>query len=204
MMLLSKDMSQIEIMRSVGLTSKNIKHQYMSGTLTVLVFGIFLGVLASNYLGEVIVSMAMSNMGAAKIQFVNIAWQIYSLIDAKTIGVAGHSHICAILQALMEMSLHGNTEPYPCAVMNIYSDSGYPLIETDNKYVQNKNYLYNNGNVEYYYIEGSNHYTLTDLVRRSPIVCALLGGGYQKSGYDTLNLINQKSLAFFDKYLNAL
>jgi len=78
-----------------------------------------------------------------------------------------------------------NTEPYPCAVMNIYSDSGYPLIEDDNKYIQNKNYLYSNWNVEYYYIERSNHYSLTDLVRKSPILCVLLGGGYKRSRYDT-------------------
>jgi hypothetical protein len=88
------------------------------------------------------------------------------------------------------------------AVMNIYSDSGYPLIEADNKYVQNKNYLYNDGNVEYYYIEGSNHYTLTDLVRKSPILCTLLGGNYSKPGYNTLEFINQKSLDFFDRFLS--
>jgi hypothetical protein len=58
-------------------------------------------------------------------------------------------------------------------------------------------------NVKYYYIEDGNHYTLTDLVRKSPILCALLGGGYKKSGYDTLEFINQKSLAFFDKYLSG-
>jgi hypothetical protein len=67
--------------------------------------------------------------------------------------------------------------------------------------VQNKNHLHNNGNIRYYYIEGSNHYTLTDLVRTSPFFCALLGGSYKKSGYDTLKFINQKSLAFFDDYL---
>lgn len=85
--------------------------------------------------------------------------------------------------------------------MNVYSDTGYPLINTDNKYVQNKNYLYNNGDVEFYYIKGSNHFSLTDLVRKSPILCAILGGGYKKGGYDTLEYINQKSLAFFNKYL---
>lgn len=151
----------------------------------------------------------------------------YSLIDANSIGVAGHSlggsaalgvarqrdDIKAViaLESPYMYDITGvsgseftwNTNPYPCAVMNIYSDSGYPLIELDNKYVQNKSYLYNNGNVEYYYIEGSNHYTLTDLVRTSPILCALLGSGYKKSGYDTLEAINQKSLAFFDKYLKS-
>jgi dienelactone hydrolase len=152
----------------------------------------------------------------------------YSLIDANSIGVAGHSlggsaalgvtrqrdDIKAViaLESPYMYDITGidgnefswNTNPYPCALMNVYSDSGYPLIESDNKYVQNKNYLYNNGNVEYYYIEGSNHYTLTDLVRRSPILCVLLGGGHKKPGYDTLEFINQKSLAFFDKYLKLI
>lgn len=153
---------------------------------------------------------------------------IYSLADMKSIGVAGHSlggsaalgvarqrddikavialespYMCDIT-GVSGSEFTWNINPYPCAVMNIYSDSGYPLIESDNKYVQNKNYLYNNGNVEYYYIEGSNHYTLTDLVRKSPILCALLGGGYKKSGYDTLEFINQKSLVFFDKYLKFI
>ncbi|MBV1756438.1 MAG: ABC transporter permease [Dethiosulfatibacter sp.] len=88
-MLLSKDMSQIAIMRSVGLTSKNIKQQYMAGTLTVLVVGIILGVLASNYLGELLVSLAMSSMGAARIQFVDSAWQIWLLCPLALIAVVG-------------------------------------------------------------------------------------------------------------------
>jgi dienelactone hydrolase len=149
----------------------------------------------------------------------------YSLVNVKSIGVAGHSlggsaalgvarqrdDIKAViaLESPYMCDITGvdgndfiwNTNSYSCAIMNIYSDSGYPLIEADNKYVQNKN-LYHNENAENYYIEGSNHYSLTDLVRTSPILCALLGGGYKKSGYDTLKFINQKSLAFFDKYLN--
>jgi alpha/beta superfamily hydrolase len=149
----------------------------------------------------------------------------FSLIDANNIGVAGHSlggsaalavgrqrddvkAVIALESPYMYdiIGVDGNefiwnTNPYSNAIMNIYSDNGYPLIETDNKYVQNKNHLYNSGNIEYYYIEGSNHYTITDLVRTSPILCALLGGGYKKSGYETLEFINQKSLEFFDKYL---
>ncbi|MHC1685290.1 MAG: FtsX-like permease family protein [Clostridiaceae bacterium] len=78
-MLLSKDRSQIAIMRSVGLTSKNIKYQYMAGTLMVLILGIIIGVLASDYLGEFLVSMGMASMGAAKIQFVGVAWQTWLL-----------------------------------------------------------------------------------------------------------------------------
>jgi len=88
-MLLSKDMSQIATMRSLGLTSKNIKHQYMAGALTVLVLGIILGVLASNYLGELIISSAMSSMGAARIQLVDVAWQTWLLCPLVLIAVVG-------------------------------------------------------------------------------------------------------------------
>ncbi|WP_028394125.1 ABC transporter permease [Bacillus cihuensis] len=88
-MLLSKDMSQIAIMRSVGLTSKQISHQYMAGTMMVLVVGIILGVLVSNYLGEFLVSMAMSSMGAAKIEFVHIIWQIGLLCPLALIIAVG-------------------------------------------------------------------------------------------------------------------
>lgn len=161
--------------------------------------------------------------------FLEKAWKesdnFYTLIDTDSIAVAGHSlggsaalgvarqrdDIKAVmaLESPYMCDITGvdgkvftwNTEPYPCAVMNIYSDSGYRLINTDNKYVQNSNHLHNDGNIRYYYIEGSNHFTLTDLVRTSPILCAILGGGYDKSGYDTLEIINQKSLEFFDEYL---
>lgn len=149
----------------------------------------------------------------------------YRFVDANRIGVAGHSlggsaalgvarqrkdvravlalespYLCDIV-GVDGKDFRWNTDSYQCAVMNIYSDDGYPLVGTDNKYVQNENHLINSGNIRYYYVEGSNHYTLTDLVRTSPILCVLLGGGYRKSGYDSLQLINQKSVAFFDEFL---
>jgi putative ABC transport system permease protein len=88
-MLLSKDMSQIAIMRSVGLTLKQIRHQYMAGTLLVLILGITLGVLSSNFLGEFLVSLGMSSMGAAKIEFVQIIWQTWLLCPLALIIAVG-------------------------------------------------------------------------------------------------------------------
>lgn len=88
-MLLSKDMSQIAIMRNIGLTSKNIKHQYMAGTMMVLLLGIIVGVLASSYLGEFLVSTAMFSMGAAKIELVNVVWQTWLLCPLVLIVVVG-------------------------------------------------------------------------------------------------------------------
>ena len=88
-MLLSKDMSQIAIMRSIGLTSKQISQQYLAGTLMVLVFGMIVGVLASTYLGEFLVSIAMSTMGAAKIEFVHVFWQTWLLCPLAMMIVVG-------------------------------------------------------------------------------------------------------------------
>jgi len=149
----------------------------------------------------------------------------YPLIDANRIGLSGHSlggaavlgvarqrneikavialespYMCDIT-GVDGNSFKWTTAPYTCAIMNIYSDSGYILLESDNKYVQNKNHLYNGGKIEYCYIEGSNHFSLTDLVRTSPILCTILGGRYSKSGYETLQLVNEKSVAFFNRYL---
>ncbi|WP_428910594.1 FtsX-like permease family protein [Niallia sp. Krafla_26] len=88
-MLLAKDISQIAIMRSVGLTSKQISHQYMTGTMMVLVMGIIFGVLVSNYLGEFLISMVMSSMGAAKIEFIHIIWQTWLLCPLALIIAVG-------------------------------------------------------------------------------------------------------------------
>ena len=105
-MLLSKDMSQIAIMRSVGLTSKQISHQYMAGTLMVLVFGMIAGVLASTYLGEFLVSMAMSSMGAAKIEFVHVLWQTWLLSPLAMIIVVGFTiFVCCKLTVEDDLSV---------------------------------------------------------------------------------------------------
>ena len=105
-MLLSKDMSQIAIMRSVGLTSKQISHQYMAGTLMVLIFGIIAGVFASTYLGEILVSMAMSSMGAAKIEFVQVLWQTWLLSPLALILVVGLTiYVCCKLAVEDDLSV---------------------------------------------------------------------------------------------------
>ncbi|MDW7729323.1 MAG: hypothetical protein SCJ94_04870 [Bacillota bacterium] len=83
---------------------------------------------------------------------------LYSLIDPEKIGLVGHSlggaavlgtargrnDISAViaLEAPYMYDIAGyvgdeftwNTEPYDSAIMNIYSDTGYVLIGSDNKY----------------------------------------------------------------------
>ncbi|MGJ9460007.1 FtsX-like permease family protein [Oceanobacillus sp. CF4.6] len=105
-MLLTKDVSQIAIMRSLGLTSKQISNQYMAGTVMVLVMGIILGVLVSNYLGEFLISMAMSSMGVAKIELVNVAWQTWLLCPLALITVVGFTiSVCCRVSVKDDLSV---------------------------------------------------------------------------------------------------
>ncbi len=94
-----------------------------------------------------------------------------------------------------------NETEYDCAMLNIYSDSGVPLVENDHKYFQNKKYLTNMGNIVYRYIKGANHFTLTDFVRTSPLLCQILGGGYSLSGSKSLKMINEVTLNFLNSVI---
>jgi len=78
-MLIAKDTSQIAIMRSIGITSKDIRTQYITKSLMVLNLGIIFGTIMSNTLGEKLVSIALSIMGASKIDFVVNPLQSYVL-----------------------------------------------------------------------------------------------------------------------------
>ncbi|QVK18200.1 FtsX-like permease family protein [Mycoplasmatota bacterium] len=69
-MLIAKDTSQIAIMRSLGFTFGKIQVQYIVRTLLVLGIGIIVGTIFSNTIGQGLVSILMSFMGASKIEFV--------------------------------------------------------------------------------------------------------------------------------------
>lgn len=69
-MLIAKDTSQIAIMRSIGFTLRKIKIQYIVRTLLVLGIGILVGTIFSNTMGQGLVSILMSSMGASKVEFV--------------------------------------------------------------------------------------------------------------------------------------
>lgn len=107
---------------------------------------------------------------------------------ADIVGVDGNSFIW-------------NETEYDCAMLNIYSDSGFPLVENDHKYYQNKKYLTKTDNIEYCYIKDANHLTLTDLVRTSPPLCQIFGGGYSLPGSKSLKIINETTLNFLNKVI---
>lgn len=151
----------------------------------------------------------------------------FALINPKAIGAAGHSlggsaalglaRLRPDIQAVMVLEspymaditgisdgkFTWNQAPYEAAILNIYSDSGMPLVQTDHKYAQNRNHLVHTEELDYLHIEGTNHFTLTDLVLQSPLFCKLIGKNYQTAGKDGLKQINRAALAFFDKNLKT-
>lgn len=151
----------------------------------------------------------------------------FALINPKAIGAAGHSlggsaalglarlrpDIQAVLvlespyltdiTGISDGEFTWNQAPYEAAILNIYSDSGMPLVQTDHKYAQNRNHLVHTNKLDYLHIEGTNHFTLTDLVLQSPLFCKLIGKNYQTAGKDGLKQINRAALAFFDKNLKT-
>ncbi|MCL6592234.1 MAG: FtsX-like permease family protein, partial [Firmicutes bacterium] len=78
-MLIAKDYSQIAIMKSIGLSLKDIRVQYVTRALLVLGMGIILGTIVSNTIGQGLVSVLLSFMGASQIEFVINPIQAYVL-----------------------------------------------------------------------------------------------------------------------------
>ena len=77
MMLITKDSNQIAIMRSLGFSLRHIRTQYLTRALFLLAFGIVLGTLFSNTLGQQLVSVVWSLLGASRIRFVIDPLQAY-------------------------------------------------------------------------------------------------------------------------------
>lgn len=61
----------------------------MTGTVAILALGIIAGVVASHYLGSMIVSMAMSSMGIARIELIEVAWQTWLICPLILMVVVG-------------------------------------------------------------------------------------------------------------------
>jgi putative ABC transport system permease protein len=78
-MLVAKDMSQIAIMRSIGIPLKDIRIQYITKALLVLNLGIVVGTVISNTLGQSLLSAALSMIGASRIEFIINPWEAYIL-----------------------------------------------------------------------------------------------------------------------------
>ncbi|WEK53559.1 MAG: FtsX-like permease family protein [Candidatus Cohnella colombiensis] len=68
-MLVAKDRYSIAVMKAFGFTNSDIKVQYVSRSVFILVVGIVLGTLLANTLGEILAGFAISSFGASKFNF---------------------------------------------------------------------------------------------------------------------------------------
>ena len=68
-MLIAKDRTSIAIMKALGFTKSDIKLQYISRSVFVLIIGIMLGTLLANTLGETLAGAIISSFGADSFKF---------------------------------------------------------------------------------------------------------------------------------------
>ena len=97
-MLVAKDRHSIAVMKTFGFTKSDIKLQYISRSVFVLVVGVVLGTLLANTLGEKLAGVAISSFGASSFKFVvNPLWaylispllMVCSVLVATTTGTSG-------------------------------------------------------------------------------------------------------------------
>lgn len=68
-MLVAKDRHSIAVMKSFGFTNSDIKMQYISRSIFVLIVGIVVGTLLANTLGEMLAGLMISSFGASTFNF---------------------------------------------------------------------------------------------------------------------------------------
>ncbi|MBT2760546.1 ABC transporter permease [Paenibacillus sp. ISL-20] len=101
-MLVAKDRYSIAVMKALGFTNLDIKVQYASRSVFVLIVGIVLGTLLANTLGEMLAGAVISSFGASAFHFaVNpLSAYLYSplmmitlILIATMIGTSGTGQI---------------------------------------------------------------------------------------------------------------
>ena len=161
---------------------------------------------------------------------------LYHQIDCSKIGVFGHSlggaaamelgrvrdDVSAVINLDGDMlceyldyvdgELLINEEPYPCPLLNLWSDNMIDLMEaSSDTYLYPQEYIAQTASVVYdVHMEGTNHFSFTDLVLFSPILPKLMLGSLPVnsdttvSPKETLEDMNAMILEFFDCYLRQL
>jgi putative ABC transport system permease protein len=101
-MLVAKDRYSIALMKAFGFTNSDIKSQYVSRTVFVLIVGIVLGTLLANTLGEMLAGLVISSFGASSFNFAVTPLSAYlfsplmmigSVLIATMIGTSGAGQI---------------------------------------------------------------------------------------------------------------
>lgn len=68
-MLVAKDRYSIAVMKACGFTNSDIRLQYISRAVSVLILGILSGTVLANTIGEILVGMVISSFGASSFNF---------------------------------------------------------------------------------------------------------------------------------------
>lgn len=152
---------------------------------------------------------------------------VYQRVDTHKIGVMGHSlggsaalgigrvrhDVSAVLalEAPFMYDIKGvrsgqfifTTDAYPVPVLNVYSDSSWEHLSEWAQYAENYRLLSSpDASTVNVHISGAGHLDLTDLTLTSPILTRLLNGQQStRDSRDSVTLINQLSLTFFDANL---
>ena len=69
-MLVTKDRYSIAVMKTFGFMNSDIRAQYITRSVFVLLVGVFLGTLLANTLGEVLAGAVIASLGASSFKFV--------------------------------------------------------------------------------------------------------------------------------------
>jgi len=85
-MLIAKDRYSIAVMKALGFTNSDIRAQYVSRSVFVLIVGIVLGTLLANTLGEILAGAAISSFGASTFHFAVNPLSAYVLSPLLMIG----------------------------------------------------------------------------------------------------------------------
>ncbi len=97
-MLVAKDRYPIAILKSMGFTSTDIRKQYLTRSITVLVLGVIIGTILANTLGELVGVAIISSFGATTFHFTINPWFVYlvtpllimgCVVTATMLGISG-------------------------------------------------------------------------------------------------------------------
>ncbi len=77
--LIARDKAQIAIMKSIGTSIDSIKIQYITKALLVLILAIIIGTIAANILGEQLLTIILSFLGASRIEMIINPFRSYFL-----------------------------------------------------------------------------------------------------------------------------
>ncbi|GIP30320.1 ABC transporter permease [Paenibacillus sp. J23TS9] len=85
-LLIAKDRYSIAVLKALGFTNSDIRAQYISRSVFVLIVGIILGTVLANTLGELLAGAVISSFGASTFTFAIHPLSAYLLIPFMMIG----------------------------------------------------------------------------------------------------------------------